>query len=202
MFGLSWGGILAIEYALKYQNNLKGLIISDMMSSVPEYNKYAEEVLGPKLDPDILAEIKKFEAEKDYENPRYWELMKNYYYTEHILRKPIDQWPEPVVRGGKHFNNDIYVYMQGWSEFGITGDATLKNWDRSGDIHEISIPALVIGATYDTMDPDHMKRMSEEVQTGRFLLCPNGGHLCMYDDQKIYFEGLIKFLKDVDADKF
>jgi proline iminopeptidase len=47
VLGQSWGGILAMEYALKYQNNLKGLIISNMMASVPAYNKYAEEVLGP-----------------------------------------------------------------------------------------------------------------------------------------------------------
>ena len=199
LYGLSWGGMLAMEYALKYQDNLKGLIISNMMSSVPEYNKYAQEVLGPQLDPDILAELQAFEAKKDYTNPRYWELMTNYYYTEHLLRKPLDEWPEPVVRSDKHFNNDIYVYIQGWSEFGITGDATTINWDRSGDLHKIKVPTLVIGGTYDTMDPKHMEWMSEEVQDGQFLLCPNGSHLSLYDDQKVYFEGLIKFLKETGS---
>lgn len=57
LFGQSWGGILAIEYALKYQDNLKGLIISNMMASIPEYNAYAQEVLGPKLPPAVFAEI-------------------------------------------------------------------------------------------------------------------------------------------------
>jgi proline iminopeptidase len=47
VLGQSWGGILAMEYA-KYQNNLKGLIISNMMASVPEYNAYAQEVLDHK----------------------------------------------------------------------------------------------------------------------------------------------------------
>jgi proline iminopeptidase len=60
--GQSWG-ILAMEYALKYQNNLKGLIISNMMASVPAY-KYAEEVLGPQLDPKVFAQIKEFEKKK------------------------------------------------------------------------------------------------------------------------------------------
>ena len=36
LLGHSWGGILAMQYALKYQDNLKGLIISDMMSSAPD----------------------------------------------------------------------------------------------------------------------------------------------------------------------
>jgi proline iminopeptidase len=64
VLGQSWGGILAMEYALKYQNNLKGLIISNMMASVPAYNKYAEEVLGPQLDPKVFAQIKEFEKNK------------------------------------------------------------------------------------------------------------------------------------------
>lgn len=61
LLGQSWGGILAMEYALKYQNNLKGLIISNMMSSIPEYNKYAQEVLGPQIDPAVLKTIKDIE---------------------------------------------------------------------------------------------------------------------------------------------
>ncbi len=64
------------------------------------------------------------------------------------------------------------------------------------------VPTLVIGATYDTMDPEHMKWMSEQVDHGRFLLCPKGSHLSQYDDQKTYMGGVIKFLKDVDKDKF
>ena len=47
LLGHSWGGILAIEYALKYQQNLKGLVISNMMASIPAYNEYATRVLMP-----------------------------------------------------------------------------------------------------------------------------------------------------------
>jgi proline iminopeptidase len=32
LLGQSWGGILAMEYALKYQDNLKGLIVSNMVA--------------------------------------------------------------------------------------------------------------------------------------------------------------------------
>ena len=57
LLGQSWGGILAMEYALKYQKNLKGLIISNMMASIPEYNAYAQKVLGPQMDPKILKQL-------------------------------------------------------------------------------------------------------------------------------------------------
>lgn len=198
LLGQSWGGILAMEYALKYQKNLKGLIISNMMASAPEYNKYAEEVLGPKLPKEVFNQIKIFEKNKDYTNPKYTDLLFKYYYTEHILRKPLNEWPEAVNRCFKHINPNVYIFMQGPSEFGITGDATLKNWDIKSQLKTLTIPTLVIGAKHDTMDPKHMEWMSKEVQNGRFLYCENGSHLSQYDDQKTYFNGLISFLRDVD----
>ena len=202
ILGQSWGGILAMEYALKYQKNLKGLIISNMMASAPAYNKYADEVLGPKLPKTVFDQIKIFEKNKDYSNPKYTELLFKYYYTEHILRMPVAKWPESINRAFKHINPNVYVFMQGPSEFGITGNAVLKDWDVTARLKTITVPTLVIGAKYDTMDPKHMEWMSKEVQNGRFLFCPNGSHLSQYDDQKNYFPGIITFLRDVDSGNF
>ena len=44
-----------------------------------------------------------------------------------------------------------------------------------------------------------MRWVAGQVKNGRFLLCPSGSHLAMWDDQETYFPGLIAFLKDVDA---
>jgi len=202
IFGQSWGGILALEYTLKYQKNIKGLIISNMMASIPDYAAYANEVLGPQLDPKALAEIKELEANEDFNNPRYLELIETNYYPKHVLRMPLKNWPEPVNRSFSKTNNQIYVSMQGPSEFGVVGNAKLKYWDRKLDMPKINVPTLTIGGTYDTMDPKHMKWMASEVQHGRYLHCPNGSHLAMYDDQEIYFQGLIKFIKDIDQGNF
>jgi proline iminopeptidase len=193
MLGHSWGGILAMEYALKYQNNMKGLIISNMMSSCPEYGKYADEVLAKQMDPKVLAELNQIEAAKDFTNPRYMELLIPNFYEKHILRFPAKEWPEPVNRSFAKMNQSLYVSMQGPSEFGISGK--LEKWDRKADLKNITIPTLVIGAKYDTMDPKHMEEMSKLVQNGTYLFCPKGSHMDFYDDQKVYFEGLIPFLK-------
>jgi len=198
LLGQSWGGILAAEYALKYQQHLKGLIISNMMMSVPEYNKYAHEVLAHQMPEEIYKEIMAMEAKEDFTNPRYMELLFQHHYTSHILRMPLEEWPESINRTFKHLNPEVYVYMQGHSEFGISGNATLLDWDRTKEITTIQTPTLVIGSQYDTMDPDHMKWVSDQIPNSRFLLCPNGSHLSQYDDQEIYFDGLISFIKDVD----
>lgn len=202
LFGQSWGGILAMEYALAHQENLKGLIISNMVASVPEYNKYAEEVLGPQMDPEVLAEIMEFEKNKDYENPRYMELLIPNHYTKHILRMPVEEWPNSVNRTFKHLNPEVYVYMQGPSEFGITPEATLANWDVSDRLKNIGVPTLVVAGKYDTMDPEYMEWMSREIKGSRFLLCPYGSHLVQYDDPEHFFLGLISFIKDVDSGNF
>ncbi|WP_396141672.1 proline iminopeptidase-family hydrolase [Flavobacterium sp.] len=193
LLGHSWGGILAMEYSLKYQKHMKGLIISNMMSSCPEYGKYADEVLAKQMNPAVLAEIEKIEAAKDFANPRYMELLIPNFYEKHILRFPAKNWPEPVNRSFAKMNQSLYVTMQGPSEFGVAGK--LEQWDRKGQLKDIAIPTLVIGAQHDTMDPKHMEEMAKLTPKGTYLYCENGSHMCMYDDQKTYFKGLISFLK-------
>ena len=200
LYGQSWGGLLAIEYALKYQEHLKGLIISNMMASGPLYNEYAQKVLMPDMDQAVLAEIQGYERAGDYGNPRYMELLIKHYYIYHILRLPNEEWPDPVIRGFKNINTDIYIPMQGPSELGASG--MLASWDRTSDLSKIGVPCLVIGAKYDTMDPQHMEWIANTVLHGRYLYCPHGSHLALYDDQETYFRGLIQFIQDVDANCF
>jgi proline iminopeptidase len=197
LLGQSWGGILAIEYALAHQDRLKGLVVSNMMASAPAYNAYARDVLMPNVDPAALAEIRRLDEAGAYTDPRFEELLMEHHYVHHVLRLPADQWPEPVVRGFAHINMDIYVRMQGPSELGLRG--TLEDWDRTADLGRIVTPTLVIGAAHDTMDPEHMKWMAGALPDGRYLHCPDGSHLAMYDDQQTYMAGLVEFLRDVDA---
>jgi proline iminopeptidase len=197
LFGHSWGGILALEYALKYQQHLKGLIISNMMASIPAYNQYAKTVLMPQMDQQALAEILAIEARKAYDDPRYEELLLANYYVQHLLRMPPENWPDPVLRSFAHLNKNVYIPMQGPSEMGASG--ILEKWDRTADLKNIALPTLIIGARYDTMDPKHMEWMASQVQRGRYLYCSQGSHLAIYDDQRQYMDGLVRFLKDVDA---
>ena len=195
LLGHSWGGLLAMEYALTHPGALKGLVISNMMSSCPAYNAYAHDVIMPTLDPAALAEIKQFEANGDTDNPRYMELLLEHHYVHHVLRRPVDEWPDAVNRAFDNINPDVYVPMQGPSELGLSGK--LLTWDRSGDLANIDVPTLVIGASHDTMDPSHMAAMAERLPKGRFLLCENGSHMAMWDDEQTYFTGLIDFLTSV-----
>jgi len=195
ILGQSWGGILAIEYALAHQEHLKGLIISNMMSSIPAYNAYARDVIMPTMDQDVLAEIKAFEANDQTDDPRYEALLLEHHYVLHVLRRPLDQWPEPVLRGFGLINKKIYVPMQGPSELGAGG--SLIDWDRTDDLSQITVPTLVMGAEYDTMSPDYLRMMADRLPKGRYHHSPHGSHCALFDDQENYFAGLIAFLNEV-----
>ena len=197
ILGHSWGGILGLEYALKHQNRMKALIISNMVPSIPDYIKYANDVLAPKLDPSVLKKIREYENAGDYTNNEYLGLIEEHYYPKHVLRMPLEEWPNPVTRSLAALNYDIYLKMQGPSEFGVVGDALLKDWDRKNDLKNLKIPVLTIGGQHDTMDPKQMEWMSTEVQNGTYLHCPNGSHWSMYDDQETYFNGVTEYINSL-----
>ena len=197
ILGHSWGGILGLEYALKHQNRMKALIISNMVPSIPDYIKYANDVLAPKLDPSVLKKIREYENAGDYTNTEYLGLIEEHYYPKHVLRMPLEEWPNPVTRSLAGLNYEIYLKMQGPSEFGVVGDALLKDWDRKNDLKNLKIPVLTIGGQYDTMDPKQMEWMSTEVQNGTYLHCPNGSHWSMYDDQETYFNGVTGYINSL-----
>jgi proline iminopeptidase len=156
LYGQSWGGMLAIEYALAYQKHLKGLVISSMKAMFEQV------------------------------------------YTRHLCR--LDPWPDPVARTFKHLAAPVYNTMQGPNEFVVTG--TFKDWDRWKDLPEIRVPTLLMGARYDEMNPEDIRKMGRLIPRSRVVICENGSHLAMWDDQEAYFRGLIGFLKDVEAGRF
>jgi proline iminopeptidase len=194
--GHSWGGMLGMEYALKYQKHLKGLVISNMTASIPSYVKYVNE-LRSKFPADTIAKLDQYEKEEKYDAPEYQEIVMNVLYQQHICR--LNPWPDPLLRSFKHFNVQIYNTMQGPNEFVVTGN--FKDWDVWGKLSTIQVPTLVIGAKFDTMSLDDKKRMASLIPNSRLLIC-EGSHLAMYDDQQNYFNGLIRFLKEVHTGKF
>src|SRR5271154_5160730 len=192
LFGHSWGGILAMEYALKYQQHLRGLVISDMTAGTKAYLKRTASI-KQQLPPEILARLNALEAKQDYDNPEYEKIMMEDLYPKMICR--IQPWPEPLTRAFRLANQKIYVQMQGKSEFLVTGN--LKDWERWDRLHEIKTRALTIGAKYDEMDSEDMKKMATLMPNASSFICQQGSHLCMWDDQAFYFENLLKFLHSV-----
>ena len=156
LLGNSWGGILAMEYALVHQEHLKGLIVCNMQSSIPEYAAYNKSTLRPQMRPSLVDSLEAYEAAGDFQNPTYLELIDQEFYRKHICR--LKEWPEKVVGSFARLNYKLYDLMQGPSEFKVGG--RIIDWDITPRLGEISTPTLMVGprTTRWTRQPWHVRR--------------------------------------------
>lgn len=196
LFGNSWGGMLGLEYALKYQQHLRGLIVSNMTASIASYMTYLGE-LRDRLAPEEVATMKRHEAEDTLDDPEYQQLLTTLY-NRHICR--LLPWPEPVQRMFRHLAAPVYNTMQGPNEFVVTGN--FRDWDRWDDLHRISVPTLLSVGRHDTMRPEDIEKMGVLMPNSRVSVCENGSHLSMWDDAETYFGALKRFLGDVEGGHF
>lgn len=189
LYGHSWGGMLAIEYALARPQHLCGLVISNMTASIPSYVEHVS-ALRAAVPPDVDRAMKGFEERGDYEAPEYQQLLFENLYAKYMCR--LDPWPEPVTRSLANLNTQIYQTMQGPSEFSVTGN--FKSWDRWGDLHRIGVPTLLLVGRHGTMAVEDIARMGGLIPRSQVVVCENGSHLSMYDDQVRYFRALVPFI--------
>ncbi len=200
LYGQSWGSMLAMEYLDKYQSHVKAAVLSNMTASSKSYVTYTAKLKQQILSPQDIAKYDSLDKLKAYNTPEFQNLMMSKLYTQCVCRIPLERWPEPLMRAFKKANQTIYIQMQGVDEFHVTGN--FKDWDMWDRLHKITVPTLLIGAKYDEMNPEDIRKEGKLIPNSRTYICPNGSHLSMYDDQQNYFTNLISFLKDVDSNKF
>ena len=200
LYGHSCGSMLAMEYLDKYQSHVKAAILSNMTASGQSYVTNTAKLKMQILSPQDIATYDSLDKLKAYDTPEFQNLMMNKLYTHVLCRLPIEQWPEPLTRAFRLVNNTIYIHMQGVDEFHVTGN--IKTWDMWERLHNIKVPTLVVGAKYDEMSVEDMKKEGYLIPNSRTYICQNGSHLSMYDDQQNYFKSIVGFLKDVDGNKF
>lgn len=197
LLGSSWGGFLGIEYAIKYQANLKGLILSNTTASIAAYTKYINE-LRDRLPQDVLDKLKQYEDKGDFANPEYERLLDEHLNNKHICR--LNPWPDPALRGFGNLNQQVYETLHGPNEFLVSGN--YKDWNAWDQLHEIKVPTLVLGAKHDSMSLEDQEEMGRRIPNARVNICENGSHLSMWDDPENYFNFIKKFVSDVENGKF
>jgi len=144
LLGHSWGGMIAIEYALAYQGHLKGLILSNTTAATLSPVEHIKKLRNA-LPKDVISLFDKYERAGQFEAPEYQKAVVEQFYTRHLCR--LNPWPEPVERVLRNMNPKIGTYMFGPNEIIVTG--TLKDWNRWGDLPKIQTKSLLIGAKYD-----------------------------------------------------
>jgi proline iminopeptidase len=191
LLGHSWGGWLSIDYALKYQKNLKSLILSntcgDMPHLVTELDRHRSA-----LGPATIAMMQRHEAEGTLDHPTYQAAITILNYR-HVLR--LDTWPKSVKASLNDWNPNVYGTMQGPNEFLYIGN--LKDWNRIPDMPRIKTPTLIMCGHHDELTPACSMRMHNVLPDSEITVFPNSSHLPMWEEPQAYLDRVSDFLAKV-----
>jgi len=189
LLGSSYGGALALQYALKYQRNLKKMIIASGLASVSETVEEMQRLktLLPKETQEVM---KKYEAKWAFLHPEYLKTVDMYYHN-FVCRLP--EWPEDVARALNELSVPVYFTQNGPNEFTIIG--TWKGWDITKRLPEIKVPTLVTVGKYDEVTPKVAETIHSGIPGSELKVFENSAHLTMWDEEEKYLLAVKEFLE-------
>lgn len=187
LLGQSWGGILAQEYALKYGQHLKGLILSSMIDNLPEYITHINDLRAQQFSKRAVIYMQDVERRQAFREPRYQKLIMEL--GHHHLHRADAPHPQHLV---STLATDIYRYFQGNNEFVMVG--ALKDWDFRAKLSQINVPTYLTVGENDTMPLSAIQRMTKTLPNATMHVTPGAGHGQMLDNPLDYFKHLGDFL--------
>jgi proline iminopeptidase len=193
LYGHSWGTMLATDYMLTHPSGVRSLILASPALSVPHWVRDADS-LRSTLPDSVQAAIARHERDGTFDSPEYQNAITVYYQRYLARRQP---WSADIETTFAQLNPSVYLYMEGPSEFTITG--TLKRYDRTSRLHEIAVPTLFTAGQYDEATPSTVRYYQSLVPGSRLAIIENGAHLTMQDEPERYVQVVREFLHDVEA---
>ncbi|RCW19916.1 tricorn interacting aminopeptidase F1 [Ciceribacter lividus] len=188
LLGHSWGGWLAIDYALTHPQNIRTLILEDTVADMPHLALELER-LRSALGSETVAMMQKHEAQGTTDHPEYMAAITLLNYR-HVCRLP--EWPAPVRRSLSDWNMGPYTTMQGPNEFLYTGN--LKDWNRIPDLPKIDVPVLITVGEHDELTPACAMRMKGALRNAEIHVLRNASHMPFYENPADYYPALTGFL--------
>ena len=192
VFGHSWGTILALEYYRAHPDHVVSLTFGGACFNLPAYEKHALQLLTTLPDSSQQA-VKKAEANGKFDDPGYQNAM-NQFYGMYVWRRPVQADLDSMF---STFNSGIYVYMQGPSEFTITG--TLKKYDATSLLSQIKVPTLFTVGELDEVGPEIVKDFANKVSDSRYILFKGAAHITSWDARDENIKVVRNFLNNVDS---
>ena len=200
LLGHSCGGVLALAYALKYQENLSHLILCSTFASTKKMNEVFRR-MEEKMSPELLARIKKMEKEglyghgKDYEKNRYTqEYMIAAWgegYFPYLYQNHPDPNYDPVANGIMSWD----VYREMWGSDGeFVIDGNLKSVEYTDRLSTIKVPTLVNAGDNDECDPSLAREMNEKIPGSKLVIFSKSGHMTFVDQPSLFISAIDDFL--------
>jgi proline-specific peptidase len=194
LLGYSWGGMLAMEYALTQPGGLASLILASSPASIPQWIEEANR-LRKELPQEVQETLRHHEEAGTTDEVAYEEAMQ-VYEKRHVCR--LDPWPEPWMRTLDKLmaNPEVYHTMWGPSEFHATG--TLKEWDIRNRLGEIDLPTLVTSGRYDAATPAIAETVHCGIAGSEWVIFEQSSHVAHLEEEDEYRHVVEDFLRRVE----
>lgn len=191
--GQSWGGMLAMEYAIDRPQGLRGMVVADSPASMALWVSEANR-LRADLPPDVQATLTQHEDAGTTDDPAY-EAAVRVFYDRHLCRVP---WPNCVQRSFDQIAADPTVYhtMNGPSEFHVIG--SLKEWNITDRLHEITTPTLLVSGRHDEATPLIVQQIHERIPGAAWTIFEESSHLPHIEEPEAFLERVEQFLAMID----
>jgi len=193
LFGSSYGGLLAIAYALKYQKNLRSLVTAGGLASVP-LTVAEMKRLKSELPPEVLSVMEKYERVADYGNPEYIEAMMEFYHR-HLCRLP--EWPPELQYSVDNISRPVYDFMNGPNEYEIIG--SMRYWDVTDQLSKIRVPTFVTGGRYDEVSTRVAESIHRGIKGSQRMTFQKSSHTPFWEERDKYIRAVAKFLDQVNV---
>ncbi len=191
IIGSSWGGMLALGYALKYQRNMKSMTTIGGLHNVPMTIREMQK-MKKKLPSKVLKKLSKYEAEGDYENPEYQKAVMPFY-KRHLCR--LDKWPRDLAHSLDHISKPVYYTMNGPNQFTIVGN--IKYWNIADQLRKIRIPTMVMTGQYDEVSPKVGRDMHRLISGSKLVVFSGCSHTPFWEDRPRFIKAAIGFLDKI-----
>lgn len=188
VIGSSWGGMLAIAYALKYQRNMRSLTTVGGLHNVPLCTREMQR-MKRQLPEGVQRQLERYEAAGDYENPEYVKAAM-VFYRKHICR--LEKWPPELTYTLDHMSKPVYGTMNGPNEFTIIGNT--RYWDVTSQLHKIRVPTLILTGKYDEVSPIVGRDMHSHIKGSEFTIFPKSSHLAFWEEREAFMKRVLRFL--------
>jgi proline-specific peptidase len=191
LYGHSWGGMLATDYALSHQEHLRSLVLASTIADAALLRREMDRLLEA-FPEDVRETLRRHEEAGTTESAEYQEAIMAVYRV-HLCR--CDPWPPEVVQTFEDFAMDVYVPMWGPSEFAFTGN--LADWDRVDRLHEIRVPTLITVGRHDELTPACSEQIHVRIPGSRLVVFEDGSHMTFWEERERYLDVVDAFLRSV-----
>lgn len=192
LYGHSWGTILAVEYYRAHPDHVASLTLASAALDIPAWERNAKQLLAT-LPDSMQRAVQTREAEQNYQAADYQAAVEEFY-NRYVWRHPVAADLDSTMAS---MNEQIYGFMQGPSEFTITG--TLKNYDATSFLEKIQVPVLYTVGEFDEANPEIIRQFAARTPDARVVVIPGAAHITSWDNPEANLEAVRSFLREVDA---